>query len=754
MNYIHWYRKMVKLKSITKPLTLSGRYFSKKELIQIQQTVKLFPKLNITELAQTLCEHIHWVTPNGINKINSCLVALEKLASDGYINPPLKRQQKKRVTKKIVSSIKTEQPSTIDCTLEDLGEVEIQPIDNKSDDSLFNEYLERYHYLGYKHPIGAALKYFIRLKDEQRTILGCLQFSSSVWHLADRDNWIGWNKKDREKRLNLVINNSRFLIFPWVNVHNLASKILSMAGKQIANDWQKIHNYRPVLIETFVDSSQYSGACYRATNWQCIGETTGKNWNSKATEQDKGSIKYIFVYPLQSNFKAILRNLKPQNEQLNIDEAFISLWGQVVGIISAVAQEFDQTWQKRQRVIDSLLLVFLIFRLVFSKNSQGYSSIINEFWFNCHKMKFPLTQKKPISASSFTDARKKLDETIFKVLNSEIIAAYENNKEKEYRWFNHRLFAVDGSKLNLPRNLMNANYSKPSDNANYPQGLLSCLYQLKSKIPYDFDLVNHSCERTCALTHLKTLQANDVVVYDRGYFSYALLYYHIQAGVYPIFRLKKKTFNEFDTFISSDQVDQMITFLPSIKTQKEINKKYPYIIFKPINVRLIKYTINDMDYYLCTTLLDPMYTLSSLKGVYHARWGIEELYKVSKQMIEVEDFHGKSERTVKQELFAHFVLITMSRLCSNESENILASFLNAGHQEKHDNISTQVNFKNCLSTVSRHLEEFMFIPIKYIKNVMNDIVKSVSRNRQTIRPNRSYVRKSMKPINKWMSCKA
>jgi len=206
------------VKTVTKPLTLSGRYFSKKDLIQVQHTVKLFSKLPMTELALTLCENLNWITPNGKNKINSCLIALEKLENEGYIKLPKKRQQKKRETKKIVSSNKTQEGSPINCSLEELGVVELQVVSNKSDDQLFNEYIERYHYLGYKHPIGSALKYLIRAKDEPKTILGCLLFSSSVWHLADRDSWIGWNKKDREKRLNLVINNSRFLIFPWVNV--------------------------------------------------------------------------------------------------------------------------------------------------------------------------------------------------------------------------------------------------------------------------------------------------------------------------------------------------------------------------------------------------------------------------------------------------------------------------------------------------------------------------------------------------------
>ena len=155
-----------------------------------------------------------------------------------------------------------------------------------------------------------------------------------------------------------------------------------------------------------------------------------------------------------------------------------------------------------------------------------------------------------------------------------------------------------------------------------------------------------------------------------------------------------------------------------------------------------------------TTLMDRRYTIDALKDVYHACWGIEELYKISKDMIVVGDFHGRSERTVKQELFVHFVLITMSRLCSNESENLLSSLLILKPEETDAKQKIQVNFKNCLETVSRHLEEIMFVPARCIKHVMDEIVCSISRHRQKTRPGRSYVRKSMKSVNKWKGCKS
>ena len=146
--------------------------------------------------------------------------------------------------------------------------------------------------------------------------------------------------------------------------------------------------------------------------------------------------------------------------------------------------------------------------------------------------------------------------------------------------------------------------------------------------------------------------------------------------------------------------------------------------------------------------MDLTLTPNDFKDVYHDRWGIEELYKISKQMIDVGDFHGKSERAVKQELFAHFVLITMSRLCSNESENILSNLLDPvdknGVPQK-----VKVNFKHCLTMMSLQMEKLFLAPTRCIKSVLDEMLDSILRSRQKVRPDRSYARKSMKPVNKW-----
>ena len=311
---------------VSKPLTLSGRYFSKKDILSIQQTVRSFPALSMTELALTICEHLNWKTAKGKDKINACFTALEKLETLGYIQLPEKCKRKKRTTKKIKQSSQTESQPTIECTLEQLGMIECQLATDKNEVGQWNEYVDRYHYLKYKHPIACSLKYFIVSKNQGKsTLLGCLLFSSAVWQLADRDQWIGWKEQDRKQRLNKVINNSSFLIFPWVNVPNLASKALSIVTRRIQDDWQNAHGYRPVLIETFVDDSRYSGTCYQASNWQRLGKTCGKDWQDADNNNRLGTVKSIFTFPLQSNFREILTNQKTAREPNKTDEHFILL---------------------------------------------------------------------------------------------------------------------------------------------------------------------------------------------------------------------------------------------------------------------------------------------------------------------------------------------------------------------------------------------------------------------------------------------
>ena len=352
-------------------------------------------------------------------------------------------------------------------------------------------------------------------------------------------------------------------------------------------------------------------------------------------------------------------------------------------------------------------------------------------------MNIALPQSSPVAASAFCSARSKMDETVFNILHREILQHYNRSNQK-YRWKGHELLAVDGSKMNLPRPLIKQGYRIPSDNAHYPQGLVSCIYQLKSKIPIDFDLVSHGDERKLALSHLAFASENSVVVYDRGYFSYAMLEEHVKRGIHPVFRLRNKASKVIDVFIASDEKDKVVEIPNPATRQKEHGDT-------AIPLRVVKYTEAGTTYILGTTLLNPeQYPVEALSDIYHSRWGIEELYKVSKQLMSIEEFHAQSERGVKQELFAHFVLITLTRIFSNHSED---NFNSSSYSKK--DTETKVNFKNALVTMARHIEGLLLHQTELVSKTINTIIESISWCRQKVRPNRSYDRRSRKPIGKW-----
>lgn len=291
------------------PVLLCGRYFSAKELYEVQETVRTFSKLSRTELANTICEFLGWVTPTGQYKIASCQQLLEKLEGQGLITLPAKQKHKSYEKKGISFGPLTEAGPLVEGSVTDFKPIDLKPVTNQAGIRLWNEYVHRYHTLGYKRPFGAHQRYFIVQEAGQKP-LGCFLFAAAAWALQARDEWIGWTEVDRSLRLNLIVNNTRFLIFPWVRVKNLASKALSLAVKRIRNDWQDRYGYSPVLLETFVDPEKYRGTCYRAANWNFLGQTAGRG-RTEMHNKRPFTRKHIYVYPLVADFRSYLKGEKP-----------------------------------------------------------------------------------------------------------------------------------------------------------------------------------------------------------------------------------------------------------------------------------------------------------------------------------------------------------------------------------------------------------------------------------------------------------
>ncbi len=275
------------------------RDISPDEVGHIQKVVKYFPGLSRKELAHTLCEHLSWYSPSGAPKLKNCLTLLERLADQDFIVLPKKMAcGRLNPDKPPILTKRTAERPLIKGPLNTIPPIKLQLVSDKVQIQLWNEYVERYHPLGYKRSFGNWLRYFISSNNE---LFGCMLISGAARALHHRDHWIGWSAAMRRRNLPWVINNSRYLIFPWIQIPHLASHALGQLAKCVAQDWHARWGYRPVLMETFVDPRQYTGTCYKAAGWQSPGMTRGEGI-VRPGKCYSTSVKQIFVKPLDQQF--------------------------------------------------------------------------------------------------------------------------------------------------------------------------------------------------------------------------------------------------------------------------------------------------------------------------------------------------------------------------------------------------------------------------------------------------------------------
>ena len=278
-----------------------GRDFTNKELDQIRSLIKENPQFHRAKLSREVCQMLQWLKPDGKLKDMSCRVAMLRMQEDSLIELP-EPLRAKAVIRKIEFTPVTDPQDSILCPVNRLPHLQLQMV-NKTNSSLWNEYIERYHYLGYTPLPGAQLRYFITANGQ---ILALTGFGAAAWQTSPRDKFIGWDHEQRKRNLHLIVNNARFLILPWVQSKNLASKILALNARQLPYDWEEKYNIRPVLMESFVEKNRFAGTCYKAANWCNVGQTKGRG---KLGPPGKISvpIKDVWLYPLNKNFRTLLK---------------------------------------------------------------------------------------------------------------------------------------------------------------------------------------------------------------------------------------------------------------------------------------------------------------------------------------------------------------------------------------------------------------------------------------------------------------
>ncbi len=293
--------------TIVNPLRFCGTLVSSEQLALITQIVTHCGGLSRTELANTVCELLAWVRPNGKLKTVECRQFLEQLQARTALPLPAAQHKGRGKSQKIALTALSAEGVSLQGTVKDFQPVSLQLVSTEQERRLFRELIERHHYLGYRIPFGAHLCYLIEVSRPTPTIVGAIQFSSPAWRMAPRDRWIGWTDTVRARHLQRIVNNSRFLILPPVRIKCLASHTLSLVSHRVASDWQAKYHIEPVLLETLVDTQRFSGVCYRAANWLELGQTSGRGRQDHKHIRHDAAPKRLFIYPLRSDARASLR---------------------------------------------------------------------------------------------------------------------------------------------------------------------------------------------------------------------------------------------------------------------------------------------------------------------------------------------------------------------------------------------------------------------------------------------------------------
>lgn len=289
-------------------LSVAGRSFNARELALVRQLLRQYAGLSRHELAATVCELLQWQRPSGRLKIRECRDLLERLAELDSLALPAKRAAG-RPAGTTPSANEPKPPAAervLETTLQALAPLRLALADTPERRQEARDLLARYHYLGCRTPFGAHLRYLVYSDGPQPQTLGVLQYSSPAWRMRERDRWIGWDEPTRQHNLQLLVNQSRFLLLPTLRVPNLASHVLALSLRRLAEDWHQLYAVRPLLVETLVDAQRYAGTCYRAANWLAVGTTSGRGRMDRDHRRHGDSPKLIFLYPLAPNARQLL----------------------------------------------------------------------------------------------------------------------------------------------------------------------------------------------------------------------------------------------------------------------------------------------------------------------------------------------------------------------------------------------------------------------------------------------------------------
>lgn len=297
-------------------ITMRDQLKQEEQLSYIRHLINLNPNIKVKSLAKLLCEKFSFISPMGKLQVSGCQVVLNDFSKQGKIN--LANQVRKafkppKFTPMLVSGTTYPLPINMPKSVHEIkDEIEIILIGENdiAEKQIWNDLISNEHPNRNKRLVGYMVKYLVRF---QNCYIGAASFSSSAFNIESRDKWLGWSKEQKSQYRNKIVNMSRFLIRKDIRCENLASHLISKLIACIRVDFKNRYGIETWLLESFVDTSSHLGTCYKASNWQLIGQSKGRGRNDR-NHKNKESTKELYMYVLDPKFREI-GGLRPAEEE-------------------------------------------------------------------------------------------------------------------------------------------------------------------------------------------------------------------------------------------------------------------------------------------------------------------------------------------------------------------------------------------------------------------------------------------------------
>lgn len=395
--------------------------------------------------------------------------------------------------------------------------------------------------------------------------------------------------------------------------------------------------------------------------------------------------------------------------------------------------------RNRKLTVRNLIVLIINFKSSIQRELDSFFKAISKSDFKIRE----------VTKGAFTQARGKLNPWAFQRLNDVSVDTFYDGADY-YVWHGMRTLAIDGTRLVLPNHpsvIKEFGQQQFGPKANSPRSLAmgSMLYDVLNQITIDAQLAPYaSSERDLLMQHLDKVKKGDLLLLDRGYPCFWLLFLLQAKGIEFCVRLKEDWWLKVKEFTDSPEIEHIVTFTLPKKDRNKL-KDFPHMQDSTITCRLIKIELpNGEKEILCTSLIDSeKYCHSEFDELYHYRWNEEEAYKLLKSRIELENFSGKTALAVKQDFYAKVFLMTLCAAYLHPIEEKVVREYKAGQNRKFDQ---KINRTNALSMT----QDIMIAVLlrKHFEIALYAFDDVVRKTREIIRPGRSETRnkKQKKPF--------